>query len=265
MKGIIFYYSSSGNTKLACQYIGNNLSNVDIELFNMVKADTIPELSEYDMVGFACFADFFGPSYVVEKFIEELPQQKDKLAFVFNTFGNITGKTLLSLARLVESKGFNVVSGYSLKTPQTYVPQIARNRGAEDEPSADKMEKLNDFIQELKDITDSYQKGEKIRKGKLRVGLAGRIMPSFSRERARKDMGDKFVDETACEECGICEMGCPYGAIELNPKPQFDMSKCYGCWSCYHHCPNQAIYTEKYQGIGHYPKPNGQMKQKLGV
>lgn len=97
------------------------------------------------------------------------------------------------------------------------------------------------------------------------VRVSRQHLPSLSRESARKDMGEKFVDETAYDECGRCERGCPYGAIELGLKPQFDMSKCYGCWSCYNQCPNHAIYTEKYQKVGHYPKPNEQMKVKLAV
>ena len=55
MKGIIFYYSGSGNTKLACQYISKNLTNIELELFDMVKAKEIPNLEPYDIVGFAAF------------------------------------------------------------------------------------------------------------------------------------------------------------------------------------------------------------------
>ena len=86
-----------------------------------------------------------------------------------------------------------------------------------------------------------------------------------SSTRARKDMGEKFVDETLCKECGRCAKGCPYKAITLNPKPQFDMTKCYGCWYCYNHCPEKAIYTEKFRGVGHYPRPNDQLREKLIV
>jgi len=61
-------------------------------------------------------------------------------------------------------------------------------------------------------------------------------------------MGEKFIEETLCNECGICKKLCPNGAIELNPKPVFDMDRCYGCWACYNHCPEKAIYTKKVKG-----------------
>ena len=76
-------------------------------------------------------------------------------------------------------------------------------------------------------------------------------------------MGEKFVDKSLCSECGICEKVCPYGAVELNPTPVFDQNKCYGCWSCYNHCPEKAIYTKKLRGVGHYSEPNEQLRKKL--
>jgi heterodisulfide reductase subunit A-like polyferredoxin len=78
-------------------------------------------------------------------------------------------------------------------------------------------------------------------------------------------MGIKYVDAELCKECHTCEKLCPYRAIKLDPKPVFDMGKCYGCWSCFNHCPNKAIYTKKFRGRGHYPKPIDSLKQKLAT
>jgi len=265
MKGIIFYYSGSGNTKLACQYIGNKMKNIEVELFDMVRANDVPDLNNYDLVGFAAFADFFGPSQLVEQFIGNLPNQEGKLSFVFNTYGNMTGKTLLSFSKIVAAKGFNVVAGFSLKTPQSYVPQIVIGRGADIEPDDGKMVLFNEFIHELDEIAASFKNGEEIKSRKVRVGFLSRLMPTFPRTIARRDMGEKSVDESLCTECGICESGCPYSAIVLDPKPKFDMTKCYGCWYCYNHCPEKAIYTKKFRDVGHYPKPNAQFTEKMKV
>ena len=68
MKGVILYYSGSGNTKLACQYISRNLTNIEIELFNMVKAEKIPDFDPFDIVGFATFTDFGDPPFLVQNF-----------------------------------------------------------------------------------------------------------------------------------------------------------------------------------------------------
>ena len=57
MKGIICYYSGSGNTKLASEYIAEKLKNADFSTCNIVRNE-IPDLSKYDIVGFATFTDF---------------------------------------------------------------------------------------------------------------------------------------------------------------------------------------------------------------
>ena len=263
MKGIILYYSGSGNTKLACQYISRNLTNIEIELFNIVKAEKTPDFDLYDIVGFAAFTDFGGPSYLVQDFIEKIPQQNEKLAFVFNTYGFISGKTLLMLAKWVEERGFNVIAGYSLHTPENYPPMIVRGRGAEESPDDKEMADFKEFINDLKEIIDFYKNGKNIKKRKLKVGILGKALPTFSRTKARKDMGEKYVDEMLCDQCGICERGCPYNAITVASTPRFDMDKCYGCWWCYNHCPNKAIYTNKLRGEGHYPKPNTHVREKM--
>ena len=117
----------------------------------------------------------------------------------------------------------------------------------------------------MNDIGESYVKGDEIKPRNIRTGFLNNLFPkSFHRPtRAREDMGEKFVDESLCTECGICEKGCPYSAITLVPKPKFDTTKCYGCWYCYNHCPEKAIYTAKFKGEGHYPRPNEQLRAKL--
>lgn len=263
MKGIICYYSGSGNTELACQYIVKNTKNIEFDLFNIVK-DGIPDLEQYNMVGFATFTNFLGPPYLVQTFIEKLPKQ-NKLAFVFNTYGFISGKTLKVLAKWVTAKGFKVIIGHSLHTPESYPPMIVSGRGNERAPNEKEMNDFNNFISELNKLIYLLKEGKEIKRKKISIGLLNRLLPMFSRTKARRNMGKKYVDESLCTECGICEKLCPYKAIELNPKPIFNMNKCYGCWACYNHCPNKAIYTKKYRGIGHYPEPNNQLKKKLKV
>ncbi|MBU0455905.1 MAG: EFR1 family ferrodoxin, partial [Gammaproteobacteria bacterium] len=161
--------------------------------------------------------------------------------------------------------GFKVIAGYSLHTPESYPPMIARGRGNERAPSKKEMNEFNTFISELNRFIYILGEGKEIKRKKMNIGLLNSLLPMFSRTKARKDMGEKYIDDALCTECGTCEKICPYGAIKLNPKPIFDMNKCYGCWACYNHCPNKAIYTKKYRGIGHYPKPNSQLTEKLKV
>jgi len=264
MKGVICYYSGAGNTRLACRYIAKNVRDVEFDLFDIVKGGTL-DLTQYDIVGLAAFTDFFAPSQVFQTFVENLPQQNGKAAFVFNTYGFISGKTLKVMEKWADAQGFRVIAGHSLHTPESYPPMIARGRAFVDSPKEKDMARFDEFMATLGQLCAAIEGDQPLTSTKVSVGLFNRLLPIGARTRARKDMGLKYVDEALCTQCNTCEKGCPYQAIELAPFPVFDMDKCYGCWRCYNRCPQHAIYTEKFRGGPFYPKPAEQLKAKLKV
>ena len=141
MKGIICYYSGSGNTKLAIEYLSKKITNTNFELYDIVKKE-VPDFTNYDVAGFATFTDFGGPAQLMYSFFDKIKMQKDKPAFVFNTFGFISVRTLKELGNLATSKGFNVISGFSLHTPENYPPMRKRNKAYNDAP---KPKELSNF------------------------------------------------------------------------------------------------------------------------
>ncbi len=256
----IFYYSSTGNTKLACQYIARNLKQVEVKLIDIAEGYE-PSFESLDLVGFATFTDFWGPPYLMQKFVESLPAQKGKPAFLFATHGGQMSNLLKILAKWVSAKGFMVVGGIGLRAPESYPPAIVRGNTSEDAPNEEEMRLLNQFIEDL----NTMIAGKKFRRGKVKISFLANLAPEIRRTSAKKSMGNKFVDETLCTECGVCQKACPYKAVTLNPKPVFDEEKCYGCWACFNRCPTKAIYTSKIRGAGHYRGPTAELKQKLAA
>jgi ferredoxin len=261
MRGLICYYSGTGNTKLACEAIARRITAIDFELFDIVQNGQ-PPLSDVDFVGFAAWADYFNPPQRMKTFLENLPQQEKTPAFVFNTYGSISGKTLPSLDRLASNRGFCVIAGHSLHTPENYPPLIKYSMTSANSPTRRELARFADFIQHLDELTQLLAEGRTV--PALQVGLL-RFMPALSRTHSRNSMGAKLVDTDACTECGICRDLCPYGAIHLDPKPIFDQKKCYGCWACYNHCPTQAIYTKRIKDVTQYARPSDELRRKLGI
>jgi NAD-dependent dihydropyrimidine dehydrogenase PreA subunit len=261
VKGVIFYYSGTGNTALAARYVAKGLP-IPFDLIDVTKTSDI-DVSSADIVGFASSTDFWGVPHALETYVDGLPQQDGKPAFVINTFGAVSGQTLRILAEQVGARGFGVLLGHSLRTPENYPPMIAGKMGAPNAPSLRQLADLDAFIAELAALVTSLQAGQRVVGRKVHVGLANGLFPRRARTAARDDMGVKHVDAELCTECGLCARRCPYGAIMLDPKPVFDMSRCYGCWRCYNLCPEHAIYTDKFRGGPYYAGPSHAVKTKL--
>jgi len=264
MKGIICTYSGSGNTKLVCRHLIKRIPGVEFDLFDITKGG-LPDLATYDIVGFATFTDLVGVPHLLHTFLRRLPKQESKPAFVLLTYGSIIGRALKSLAGMASAQGFRVLAGHALHTPESYPPMIAGRKGAEEAPSEKELTRFNAFCADLNQRLTRLQAGRPVRNRPIRLSLLNGIIPVVPRSISRRIMGDKYVDESRCIECGVCQKRCPYGAITLDPKPVFDTSKCQACWACYNHCPEKAIYTAKYRDVGHYPKPIAQFKQKLDI
>lgn len=259
MQGLICHYSGSGNTKLACEAIARKTTGIDFKLFDITQ-EGAPELTDIDLVGFATWADFFNPPQRMKTFLESLPLQSQMPAFVFNTYGGFSAKTLATLDRWARDRGFHVIAGHSLHTPENFPPMIKRGQDFKNSPNGKELTAFETFITQLDYSAKSLAAGKTV--PARYVGLS-RFIPAFSRTHSRKSMGEKLVDRNACTECGICQDRCPYGAITLDPSPVFDQSKCHGCWACYNHCPTQAIYTKKIRSIPQYAHPNDELKKKL--
>lgn len=261
MKGLICYFSTTGNTKLACDYIARKISKASFDFVNIARQE-LPDLEQYGLVGFAAFADFLAPSRLMIDFIARIPVQRQKPAFVFNTYGNFNGRTLYQLAKHAEKRGFRVFSGFALQTPENYPPMIAGGLANTQFPNERQLNEFHRFITEL-DEAIGLLTARRTPLGKIRFGFLNRLIPPVSRTASRKIMGNKWVEPKLCTHCGICKRHCPYQAITLNPGPVFDEERCYGCWSCYNHCLTKAIYTKKLKNAGHYPKPADTLKAKL--
>lgn len=259
-RGAILYYSATGNTALACRHLVNRLP-ASLDLVDIVRSPEV-DVAAFDIVGFATSTDFWGVPQRFESFIASLPRQNARPAFVLNTYGGVSGKTLPLLAAGVTARGFDVVAGYSFHMPDSYPPLMARGFGAPNAPGAKELAAFDAFASQIADVLSAVHSGARPMTAKLPLKLVDRVFPKRARTTARDSMGPKRVDAAVCTECGLCERDCPYGAIRLDPKPVFDMSRCYGCWRCYNRCPVHAISAGTFRAP-FYAGPSDALKAKL--
>jgi len=264
MKGLIFYFSGTGTTKLAVEYIAANLCNIEFDFHDM-NDKNVPDLRKYDLLGFASYAQAFNPPQYVEDFIKKLNRAENKYAFIFNTYGLVNGNTLNKIGNWVERIGCRVIAGFALHTPESSPIMIRYKITSENSPNEKEMKKFNNFIKALDLKVNGIKLGtiiEEININENRIlGLMGEILRGSS----FASIGKKYVDTDKCIKCKVCQEKCPYNAIQFQDEyPKFDEKKCKSCFICYNKCSVQAISSNKYKTI-RYNKPNDKIFNQLNV
>lgn len=259
MKGLICYYSGTGNTLLACRYLAKKVTAAEWTFFDILR-DPTPDYSAYDVVGFATFTDYWSVPQRMLQFLKTVPEQKGRPAFLFMTHGMFLVLGMRDLGRAVRKRGFKTVAGIRLHTPENYPPIICAGLPFAQSPNE---KELAGFHAALRNLDSLLRAGRPLKNTKPGENALNALLPSLPRAMGRWVMGRKRVDQSLCVKCGTCEKGCPYHAITLAPYPRFDQKSCYGCWVCYNRCPRQAIYTAQYRSRGRHPKPLPQFADKL--
>lgn len=254
MKGIICYHSQSGNTALTCRYLSQKLQTISFDLVDIVENPS-SDLSQYDVVGFATWTYFMGLPPFFEHFLQGLPPQPGKPVFILSTFGMMSGQVLKQMEKSLTAKGCIVFAGHAFHTPESYPLYVVKGWGSENAPTTEEMEAFEAFITRLDSQIDQIQAKTLPGRAKIKLDLFSHLIRPYSIEKARREMGVLSVDPALCTQCGTCQDVCLYQAVGSNLPPTFDAQNCHGCWACFNHCPQKAIFTGKVRGVGHYPQP----------
>ena len=255
---MIICFSGTGNTfyvasKLA-EKTGNSifmLEGIHLQNPESSKLDTAPG-DETVIWAFPTYS--WGVPPVMVRFIETFTAGKGfKSArhYMLTTCGDDMGQTDRQWRRLMERRGFNAISAFSVIMPNTYVcmkgfdvdtPEMVRS----------KIEAADSKIVEIADIIRSEVR-DLLNPGAF-AWLKSRIVyPWF----ARYAMSAKpFRHTEACVGCGKCAKLCPMENITMtqnkqcHPAPMWGL-QCTMCLRCYHSCPQHAVaYGRKTDGKG---------------
>ncbi|MCE5223216.1 EFR1 family ferrodoxin [bacterium] len=252
MRGIINYYSTTGNTKRMVDYFTYQVPLVSFTILDMKKM-ILPDFSKYEIIGFAFPVEFLGIPRFVLNWIRHIPKQLvERNVFLLLSFSTISGTVLIQARNELKPKFFKIIAGHSLHMPENY--PITRVRGFTSNlaPNVAEKGRFRYFISIFNELMESIEQGHEILEAAFRLSLVNYFMNMPDPSAAKRSMGFKYLEKSKCTKCGVCSLICPTKAISLQPYPEFEEIKCVGCWGCFHHCPTHAIYTNKVKNKGHY-------------
>lgn len=242
MKGILYYFSGTGNTKWAGDRFKDSFykHGIEIDLVNIENVEEF-EIDNYDFIilGTSVYAEL--EPKIVDDFIEKLPNNKNNMkAIVYSTQAAKTASAVSILKGKLGKKGYKVAAESMLQMSNNYYFGV----GKKTEQHIFDIAKDNAYKQ-VNEIVENFlnNKDTKVHLNYLRIAGAKLICKSYSRLFPK--MSKNFTSTEECTKCGLCLRNCPKGNITFENSGAVFHSKCMFCMRCIHICPINAI---RYKG-----------------
>jgi flavodoxin/formate hydrogenlyase subunit 6/NADH:ubiquinone oxidoreductase subunit I len=252
MKGIIMYYSQTGNTRKIAEAIYSGSSTVleQIDLVHISKAD-YKNLKDYDVVGIGMPVWCEREPVNVVRFIENMTGMEGKFAFVFCTHTTLAGKFMKRIVSLLEEKKM-IVTGWEDWYGGNVSPISEKPYYTDGHPDDTDLREARDFGKDIMEKCIRIADGDstlipRLPEGKAyadRYGeLAPVLPPQISPNEAKPSKPDVVFNKDICgyPACSLCKDHCPAECIDPSREKPLDISSCERCHFCENICPTGAI------------------------
>ncbi len=239
----IIYFSPTGNAKYIASKIKSNLSSeTKMSPLEFLNADKLEECEHLILV---YSIHGFNVPRTVKRFIRSFPTNITKSISIISvgcTTSTINNAASLSIRKLLEHKGYNIIVDTVVAMPLTIVKAF---------PKAyieDMLKQNEKTIKAVAHMIDSNKVSDKIIPFKARMlNVIGKIEDPASRL-----FGLELHANNKCTSCSICWKNCPEFNIKKgkNGKPKFGLN-CMMCMRCIYECPTNAIspYISKFMTL----------------
>lgn len=244
MKGVVYYFSGTGNTKWAVDKFKMyfNKYGIDLDSINLEKVGFTENQYDFLIIGTPIYFD--DTPRIINKFVNALPESHNKInciIFATNTWGNSAALDLLG--KRMKKKGYNLVSQVNIMMPanlkfKSKVEVFKDKTSIKTLTSAANKIKgvVKDFLVDRSNIESTSRRQVYIKKVKDMVS-----------NYKKKNLVKYLKSTDRCTSCGVCLRNCPCSNITLNNGQVVFHSNCIMCMRCMCICPQESITFKGYR------------------
>ncbi|MFC1533363.1 EFR1 family ferrodoxin [Thermodesulfobacteriota bacterium] len=239
MKGIIIYFSQTGNTKQVARAIHKGIGRLaeQCDIAPLKQFDP-RDLDRYDLIGLGSPV-WGGVPPNVELFINNMPFLEGKHCFAFSSHGARPERFFPDITRILARRRL-IVIGTRGWYCSVNIPQLPKPYFTDGHPDEIDLKEAEDFGKEMFGFSRRITAGE--------TDLIPPPPPpppprtsKFSRPQTQMDLK---MQKCKYPECRLCMDNCPVNAIDLSISPPILTRKCRHCYFCEMICPEGAIEAD---------------------
>jgi flavodoxin/formate hydrogenlyase subunit 6/NADH:ubiquinone oxidoreductase subunit I len=245
LKGIVLYFSGTGNTKFIANRIAEEFkkNECEIEVYSIEEKIDLNEFNyDYLILGFPKYFE-----YIPKNFIEYLEDNlqissKEVKTMIFST-GKDRAKTYFNeLEKKLLNKNYKVIVTKSFKMPDSYTlsktyKKITRK---------DIRELYDNSLFEIKETVANFLMNNtmKYEINEIKASIYKALYKFKTKDLYKNSLN--FSVNSSCDQCNLCVNICPTKNIENISELIKFRDNCILCCRCVNACPKNAIlYKEK--------------------
>lgn len=252
-KGMIFYFSGTGNTRWVAGEIAKAIGEELLFIPDLMRENRFEfTLKAGERLGFCFPTHGWQPPRIVRSFIGQLRLFSEDghvpYFWALTTCGDNMGEAMTILNKdlaanlalyTVDDKPLLAETLFSVIMPESYVCLPFMKTDPEDKEHM-KIENARRQLHHIIGIVKDCKRGiEELEKGST-PRLYSYVIGAYFNKWMVTDK--KFtVDAEVCIQCGKCQKVCPVDNIKGTPPKWLHNGKCTSCLACYHYCPVHAI------------------------
>jgi len=247
LKGIVVYYSQTGNTRKIAREIRIGMQKIIGEVDIVFLKDIAPsELRNYDLIGLgSCWWGKLPPNF--RNFIDSMVSLEGKHIFPFFTHGSLPAGCMHTTIPLLKEKGLTIIGFHDwyANSLQQFIPYPHLTSGHPDQTDLDQAE---DFGQNMAQLSQRIYQGETQLIPPIPTlaeldEIYGKPMPPGGEMKKAEDLllKQRKLNLEKCTHCGLCVENCPTDSIDFSVSQPIFKDSCARCWFCEQICPTGAI------------------------